>query len=118
MASVGFAFRLPTNQLPISPPSSFVMTRHAERGRPPSSPSGQELSLGIRRVAAHVGGTRQVRRLTRVLAPHEHRLLVGGHEHAGDLALLRPGQKPADLAGRRIGAQHLVVAEPGVVAGV
>ena len=32
------------NQLPISPPSSFVITRHAERGRPPSSPSGHELN--------------------------------------------------------------------------
>ena len=46
----------------------------------------------------------EIRRLPRVLDADEHRLLVGGHEHAGDLALLRPGQKPADLAGRRIGA--------------
>ena len=36
------------DQLPISPPSSFVITRHAERGRPPKSPSGQELnSFGL-----------------------------------------------------------------------
>jgi hypothetical protein len=33
----------PFRQLPIRPPSSFVITRHGDRGRPPSSPSGQEL---------------------------------------------------------------------------
>jgi hypothetical protein len=31
-------------QLPIRPRSSFVMTTHDERGRPPSSPSGHELN--------------------------------------------------------------------------
>ena len=30
-------------QLPIGPPSSFVITRQDERGRPPASPSGHEL---------------------------------------------------------------------------
>jgi hypothetical protein len=33
------------DQLPISPPSSFVITMQDERGRPPSSPSGQELNF-------------------------------------------------------------------------
>src|SRR5262249_7943169 len=31
------------SQLPISPPSSFVITMQDERGRPPASPSGQLL---------------------------------------------------------------------------
>ena len=101
-------------QLPISPPSSLVMTSSAERGRPPAAPSGQELNcFGFAGSLAAPLGARPgagCRRTSSVSS--------GVTKHAGDLALLRADQEAAGLAGGRVGAQHLVVAEAGVGAGV
>ena len=53
-----------------------------------------------------------------MLDADEHRLLVWRDHHASELALFGTDQEPADLSARWIGAEHLVVAEAGVIAGL
>ena len=91
------------------PPSRRRMATVAERGRP--TPSGQALTpvgfFGSLRSLAVSPGCWM---LTNIVRPS------GVHGDAGDLAADRPGQEAAELAGRGVGGQHLVVAEPPRVA--
>ena len=90
------------------------MTMQAERGRPPVGPSGQ--SLIFLRVGWIVG--RLVGCLAWVLDADEHGAFVRSHEGPGDFALFRTDQEAANFSAFGIGAQHLVVAEPGIGARV
>ena len=96
--------------------AAIVLRNHNTRrarasARIPIGPRAEPLRIS-RIVGRLVGG------LAGVLDPDEHGALIGSDEYTGDLALLRTDKKTADLAGLRIGAEHLIVAESGVVAGV
>ena len=82
----------PLVQLPIGPPSSFVITMQAERGRPPASPSGHELNC-----FGFWGVFESARRLAWMLNADEHRPLVRRDEDAGDFADSGAHEEPTDL---------------------
>ena len=60
----------------------------------------------------------RVMTITGVLDADEQGSLVRGEADAGDFAAYRADHETADLAAVRVGAQHLVVAHAGKVAGV
>ena len=50
----------------------------------------------------------------RMLDSYEHRPAIGAPRDAGDFALLRPDHETANLSGRRVADQHLIVALAGI----
>jgi hypothetical protein len=106
---------------PTTPPSSRVMTMVAERGRGPvgfrrpgDRPDGGRRAA-VRPVAGEAADAGAV---ARVLEVHEQVLAVGCRHHAGRLLVERTLKEALDLAGDRVGGQHLVLAEgPGALLG-